>query len=624
MTNAVRRNAAVEAAVAVAIFAAAAWWGASYWRASLAAGRQPIFYQEYFESAVMTACGRGFTVSAAQPQALVDFLWRRRDTFSCAELPASLDLQQARSVQAGMRYLQIAVGLTWRVLGISWSGLGPLCGLLFGVSAAAAYGIFRLAMPRALAAAGATAFAVSTVQLRNAPHLRDYAKAPFVLTLIVLLAWILRGKFGPRAIAFGAAYGAVAGLAYGFRPDVLVCLPLFVIALVGFVDGGILRNLGVKGVTAAAMFAAFFVTAWPAWSGVRARGGCEWHVITLGFASRFDDDLRLERTGYAANYPYSDEFVYRAVTSYAARDGVDPDSIALCSPAYDAAGRRYFLQIAKLLPADLLVRAFASARGMWDLPFRAEAAPLPSWHPWLYRARARGLMLLAPIGAVAMLAMLVLLTMRSVRWGLSACLVLAYLGGYPALQSDERHYFYLEVLEWWALGALVTMAIAAFRGARFSDLRLSIRNTAIAALAVAAVLVLPLLVLRSYQQRELRAYFGRYVQAPKMEPGKVGRQELIEADVDASCGPSAVVTAQYDDAVPPENFSWTFPASAAQGITRVFVPVYSHFKGVIASDGTRSCPVTVSRIADVRPFPVLMAATLPPGWERMPLYQRFR
>src|SRR6185312_3992013 len=242
------------------------------------------------------------------------------------------------------------------------------------------------------------------------------------------------------------------------------------------------------------------------------------HVITLGFASRFDDDLRLERTGYAANYPYSDEFVYHAVTSYAARDGMDPDNIALCSPLYDAAGRRYFLEVAKLLPADLLVRAYASARAMWDLPFRAEAAPIPGWHPRLYRARARALMLLEPIGTGAMLVMLVLLTMRSVRWGLSACLVLAYLGGYPALQSDERHYFYLEVLEWWALGALVTMAIAAFRGARFPDLRLSIRNTAIAALAVAAVLVAPLLALRSYQQRELRAYFDRYVQAPKREP----------------------------------------------------------------------------------------------------------
>ena len=163
----------MDAAVAVAIFAAAAWWGASYWRASLAAGRQPIFYQEYFESAVMTACDRGFTVSATQPQPLVDFLWRRRDTYSCSELPASLKMQPARSVQASMRYLQIAVGLAWRVLGISWSGLGPLCGLLFGASAAAAYGIFRIAMPRVLAAAGAKAFAVSTVQLRNAPHLRD-------------------------------------------------------------------------------------------------------------------------------------------------------------------------------------------------------------------------------------------------------------------------------------------------------------------------------------------------------------------------------------------------------------------------------------------------------------------
>ena len=37
-----------------------------------------------------------------------------------------------------------AVAAAWRATGISWSGLGPLCGVLFGASIAAAYGVFRL------------------------------------------------------------------------------------------------------------------------------------------------------------------------------------------------------------------------------------------------------------------------------------------------------------------------------------------------------------------------------------------------------------------------------------------------------------------------------------------------
>jgi hypothetical protein len=50
----------IEAGIILSVFVAASVWGTRYWYASLAAGRPPAFYQEYFEPAVMTACGKGF------------------------------------------------------------------------------------------------------------------------------------------------------------------------------------------------------------------------------------------------------------------------------------------------------------------------------------------------------------------------------------------------------------------------------------------------------------------------------------------------------------------------------------------------------------------------------------
>lgn len=619
------RPTAIDVSVAAAIVLAGAWWGASYWRASLASGRQPIFYQEYFEPAVMTACGRGFVISSRQPKPLEDFLWRRRDAFSCSELPASLKTEPPGNAQTGMRYLLGAVGLSWRVLGISWSGLGPFCGLLFGATMAAAYGVFRLGMPRLIAGGATAALAVSTLQLRNAPHLRDFGKAPFALALIGLAGWMVRERFGPRALVIAAVYGAVAGIGYGFRSDFLVYLPIFLVALFGFVDGPLLGNLPLKAGAAAAMLAAFVACAWPVISAVAERGGCEWHVAILGFASPFDDDLRLEKTPYVPSYAYVDDFVYTSVVTFAARQEGRDSGIPYCTHEYDVASRAYFFTLVRTLPADVLARAYSSARGMWDLPFRWQGAPVPGWHPWLYRARARALLLLAPFATAAIVLAVLLIAMRSPRWALCLCLFLLYFGAYPALQSDERHYFHLEFMTWWAFGVLAALVVPALRRWKDHRLRVGVMQAAAVAASIAIALAGPLLVLRWYQQRELRAYFHRYVDAPKVALGPVSSQALVQADIDAaSCGPAASVTVVYDAAVPGRNFTRAFPAGRSAGVTRVFFPAYRGFQQVTASSGGRACHVTVSQAADVRPFPLLMAAVLPPGWQDAPLYQRFR
>ena len=132
-----------DCAIALLLFTGAAIWGAAHWKHSTAAG-QPFYYQYYFEPAVMIAFGMGFVVAQPQVPAMVEFLWRRADRFSCDAILPGTKLGTDGLFQAPWRYLMFAVGYSWRLLGVSWSGLGPLFGVLFGATIAAAYAIVRL------------------------------------------------------------------------------------------------------------------------------------------------------------------------------------------------------------------------------------------------------------------------------------------------------------------------------------------------------------------------------------------------------------------------------------------------------------------------------------------------
>ena len=140
-----------EAAIVVLLFASTSVWGTIYWNRSFGAGRQPQFYQSYFEPAVMFACGRGFLLAHPTIPAVEDFIEQKTDRLSCDDIPRTAGLSDYGLYQKTWLYLMLTVGLTWKVLGVSWSGMGPLFGVLFGATILAAYGIFRRGMSRIIA-----------------------------------------------------------------------------------------------------------------------------------------------------------------------------------------------------------------------------------------------------------------------------------------------------------------------------------------------------------------------------------------------------------------------------------------------------------------------------------------
>ncbi len=633
----------IDALIVLVLLAASSIWAARFWNTWTARGGQPVFYQSYFEPAVMMACGRGFVVSMHQPKPLEDFLSLRTDTFNCADLPAHLELDPDHVYQAAWLYLETAVGWTWKIVGISWSRMAPLFGLLFGIDIALTYAICRLAAGRLWSAVAASSLAMSSMQLLNLPHLRDYAKAPFTLALVLIVGLVVTRPVRAKTVLWlAAAYGAVLGIGYGFRTDFLADLPVLVIALFAFLDGGLLNHLTLKAAATAVLVVTFMAVSWPITSAVYTKGGCQWHVALLGLQPPFDHNLGVEPAPYDFGNLYADDYLDRVVNGYARRMHSNAQPMVFCSHDYDVQSGRYLRDIAATFPADLIVRAYGSVLQIVQLPFKYwRPPPIADWFPHLYGARVRLVQPADGWGAVVTAAAVLIAGSISIRLGLFLIFFLAYFGGYPAIQFQERHYFHLEFMGWWAIAFVangVMVAALALRNG-VPDWRPLARRAGMACAVAAGVAIVcagALQTMRWYQSRNARQLFDAYIAAPKVTLTDADRAlsgiapldwpQFLEVDVNAAaCAPGSSVTFRYTPKPMIDDFTRTMviPAGTdATGVTRIFLPVFEHFDGLTFSDARPGCVAGVYRFADVTRFPLLLGATLPPDWRSLPLHQR--
>lgn len=644
MLAAKHRQVVIDLAIGLLIVVMAGAWGGRFWGEWVANGGRPLFYQTYFEPAVMIACGKGFVISQVpRPQPLEDFLYERRDRLECSELPADLPVGGQYLFQGAWRYLMTTVGWSWRLTGISWSGMGPLFGLFFGVVVGLAYGVFRIGMGRVLAVFGALLMAMSTLNLVNLPHLRDYSKAPFTIALALLIGLLLTQAFRRATVLWlAAACGLVLGLGYGFRTDSLVNIPIPIIALLAFLPGGFTRNLGVKAAAVAIYVVTFVVVSWPITSKVYTSGGCQWHVTLLGLQSPFDNVLRVRPAPYDFGYAYSDSFIDRTINGYRWRQQPGIPQLIYCSAEYDTYSGAYYRHIVTTFPADILTRAYSSVLQMIELPFHQFQPPISAYESSrLYRLRA---WLLEPEhrwGLAAAGAAVVMAGTSSLRLALALALLLAYFCGYPSIQFQQRHFFHLEFAGFFILGFVIQQLINLVLDWRrirtdWKPIAISVAKSSAFAAGIALAFLLLLVIARSYQDRQAHALFAAYIAAPKEqlpawnEPIAGLKTEewpqLIEVDLHASaCGPEPAVTFRYDRSTPTVDFTRTVRIprpSAEPGVTRIFQPVYETYRGIDVSSDNPGCIAGVYRVRDVRAFDLLLGATLPPEWESTGLYQR--
>jgi hypothetical protein len=628
----------VDGALLALVFVCSAIWGGAAYTRVVRNGGHPFFYQYYFEPAVMTACGRGFLVAppGRRPPALEAFLLQQADRFSCSDLPSDLHVGTEGLYQRPWRYLMTAVGVAWMVLGISWSGLSPLFGIFFGATTALVYALCRLVAGRVASLMCAAALCLSPLQIANLPNLRDYAKAPFTLGLVLILAALVLRPWRSRdVLALSLCYGLVMGFGLGFRGDLLIDIPPFLIAVALFLPGGLLHNVPLK--IAAVMLAAagFVATGWPIIQAtVVATGGCQAHVFLLGLASPFNDALGVKGGSYGWGHLYNDEYIWATVSNYATRFRPDLGYIEYCSHEYDTASGEYARHILKMFPADIVTRAYASVLHVLDLPFER-------FHVLRYA------------GSLMAAAFVVAISWSSVRLALFAVFMAAYFGGHPAIQFQPRHYFPFEFMTWVVAAFLFERGVrwslsGAFERSAWVPQRTARLQSAVVLAIVTTTVVAPLAILRRYQNGRASALLESYVAAPAsplplhlVAPGQLrlpvdpsalppravdviaalgrAKARFVEAVLDAAaCRPGTTLTFRYDPAYPAVDFSRTVELPAvppSAGLTRLFEPVYATFTGIDISDPSPACQPMVAVMDSADQFRLLLSAQLPPGWE---------
>jgi hypothetical protein len=654
----------MEAALVLALFSASFTICYLAMRAFRNAGIQPFFYQTNFEPAVMMACGRGFVTAstATIPPALLEFLRVTRNTFDCSLLPASLPrLPLTSPGNATWYYLYGTTAILWRLMGISWTALDVLVSVFGGVVTVLLYGLFRLVSSWSVAAAAALLLTISPANLTHLISVRDYSKAPFVLAgILVLGILVLRPMRFSRTLALAGLYGAVVGLGYGFRSDLAVMVLFGALVVLLFLPGSWRLHAARNGLATAVLIAAFLAVAWPVLSGLKW-GGCQFHIALLGLTTPLTTELGVTPSLYSFGDHFLDTFVDLKVGDYAHRVLNQPVP-NLCSSGYDTASGHLFAQMATTFPADLVTHAYGSVLAILreGLAIPALTHPVsPSFVGRLvalgYRVLHRVTEMVAPVGAPLVLAAVVVAWAHSVRLGLALTTFVLFLAGYPAIEFEERHWFHLRFIPWWAA---VLVGEQILRNGVRSWRRPALIRAAAGAALVLVTLAVALAALRVLQTRRVGSLIARYEAAATTEiptergngsvvavrwqspdygpPPSHRRSDLMVVMLDGrQCGDGepVLLRIRYEADGPSHDMSTAFAVArpgADEAPTRVFVPVfwtgfdehtYLRFSGVEVVGASPACIGPVARVVDAASVPLWITMQVPANWRAQRLYQ---
>ncbi len=458
------------------------------------AGFLPMGGLDIFRPAVLFAAGRGmiFPESLDLPE-LDRFLSGALDRFDPEALPREIPgnhLFRSPTESFALTHwgLYYALGWCWRLFGITHDALGMLCALMAGIAALALYRIFRSAVNLLFACAGVLLTITLPAWLVVLPDIRDFGKAPLMLLFIALvLAMLRRRKWAGELFFWALLLGLFLGLGYGFRQDLLICVPVAV--MLHFIAPLYEGYHTMRRVCAAALFClVFFVCAIPVLAGMRQdSGSVSSHTLFQGLSRQAEQTMGFGDAAYDLLLTPSDTETHAVVNAHARKRGVKAPMDLYLSPAYGEAGRDLFMEWARQFPADLFHRGLASMEAVTRL------ASLSIDHPdFQMMARNSWLRFLKPlhIGYIRyvedfrlawILAAIIALALRSRKHALRVLLILAYFMAYPNLLFQLRHTFHLAFITPWA--ALFTVeqlarGLLALPGAWMPSVRGHMRHNA--------------------------------------------------------------------------------------------------------------------------------------------------
>ncbi|HPC15157.1 MAG TPA: hypothetical protein P5318_05625 [Candidatus Hydrogenedentes bacterium] len=483
---------------------------------------------DFFSTSVMIACGRGFiTPVVSTIPALSDFLLQKTNTFDPKQLPDTFPTFRNSRFTDNHFYLLTAAGWIWKVFGMDWRVLKLLFVVLYCASAGVVYGLFRLGMNRLFSALGALFFMTAPLVLTTLPNLRDFAKAPFLLGVILMLGHLVARPLTPRRLfGLAAGIGLTIGFGQGFRQDLFICLIPSVLIIAFFARGMGPLSVGRRLAALALFILSYAFAVWPCRATSTDEGTLMFHNVIMGLSSECSDLLGVGKASYDMEYLCNDNFAHAARCSYARRIKGNKDPIGYQTVEGARVAKEYVIDVAKTFPADFIARGLAALRFILG-GTSVERAPYgPPHSQFLDRMNSLHAPVAAVMNAAGILAAVVVLlaaSRREPRVAIAMLFLLLYFGSYTALLFQLRHCFHLVFVPIWFSGVLIENGVRAAAAFRLDMFRgtgwwrtVETRRMAVFALASFAVMAAPLYAARVYQYVKVGRLLAPY-QTAKLE-----------------------------------------------------------------------------------------------------------
>jgi hypothetical protein len=596
-------------------------------------------YRDCTEDLLYPCVGRpGFTIDAAALDASPHwqaFVARRIDALSCDAL-RDLPRVSAGHLSAIQRYLHASLGALFAIGGPRRSVYIVYMTAMVGLTVLAAYGLFRLGVGPLTASLATLPLIFSDLHLSNALHPAEYVKAPFFLACLFFVGLIVaRSLDRRRAFASAAAAGIAAGLGIGFKTDVLICIPIAVIAIAMFAPRSI--DLRQRAAAVAVFLGAVALAGWPILKAqFLGSEGSLFPVQVLGGMNWAFDDTYAQPALYDYGVRFDDTHIVYLINSYDQRVNGAVAYAEFYSKQLQNAATQVVVDLDRTFPSDFLLRAFAA-------PVRV--------------------LKLGRFGVVAALVVLPALFLIDVRLGGCVAFLLCTAVGYTSLVLQPKHFFHLEWVPWWFTAVAVEQVIRlapALRGSAPSTVVddgrrwMAGRARRVVALVVMVLAALTVfLIARQLQQARVVAIVADSLRhaadqqlATAATVAEDGSNRLTVAglggsprstplvedylvfDVECSALEDAEIVGVYEQATSPRE-RMTVPCSRDSRRWKLFWPVYQHAPASRLRwfETTSNAGIqihSIHRVADLRGHRLLLKLAVPGNYEQRQWYHTLR
>ncbi|NLN93874.1 MAG: tetratricopeptide repeat protein [Candidatus Hydrogenedens sp.] len=510
--------------------------------------------------AVYFAGGHGLcTTDIDEIPGLSDFIHRKTSTFDLENLPEDFP-KRPLSNPIGMDHLYFCyiLGWLWRIFGVNAQVLFYLTVAMRLLCALSVYGLFRLGLSRIVAFWTVLVIFTGPAFLYLDISARDMGKAPFIISAITVCAWLaIRSHSPARMILISLLLGTGLGIGYGVRPDTVIALPaaIFTTAFLAQISSSRVIPWRILGTFL--LLASFSLLTQPITrtSALEGNHRLSVHVVGIGMLKSIENNLLPSHQPYSLmpdsltgdaptlaltavlgqRLDNSESMINVSSAEYEYFSGerntfpfVDP-FLFYNGVTYSKIGRIFLFRLLEYFPADFLLRAWRATAVLFHLdhahmqfmPDRSEIHG--GWLKWLITAQHYFTLHISRWGVAYFIVAFFGLAAVNLRTAFVAAVFFLWFAGYPSLQYEYRHAFYLVFIPVMALAFLLEYSIRIIRqlfksrAKHFSKTKIRVygKRILITLVCILSLYFFPMAGLRVYQHIKVKGLAQSIADSPK-------------------------------------------------------------------------------------------------------------